>query len=78
MSITRVISIMLQVPKLVSTTSLLRFSSTFIAEYEKRLAIFQGNLKEIKTLQESDKGTATYGVNEFADMSSKVPQRHTV
>jgi cathepsin F len=41
------------------------------AGYEQHLAIFKDNLKEIKKMQESDKGTATYGVNEFADMSKE-------
>lgn len=42
-----------------------------IVEYEKRLAIFQDNLKEIAILEKNEEGTATYAVNDFADISSK-------
>lgn len=42
-----------------------------VLEYEKRLAVFTENLDKIAAIQEKEQGTATYGVTEFADISSK-------
>ncbi|KAK4337424.1 hypothetical protein RND71_043535 [Anisodus tanguticus] len=36
-----------------------------------RLAVFKNNLRRISLLQELDKGTAVYGINEFADLSEQ-------
>lgn len=39
------------------------------AEAEKRLHIFQQNLKTAQTLQALDQGTAEYGVTKFSDLT---------
>lgn len=39
------------------------------AEAEKRLGIFQQNLKTAQTLQALDQGTAEYGVTKFSDLT---------
>lgn len=39
------------------------------AEAEKRLSIFQQNLKTAQTLQALDQGTAEYGVTKFSDLT---------
>eukprot|EP00118_Oscarella_pearsei_P019458 m.206971 g.206971 ORF g.206971 m.206971 type:complete len:438 (+) comp39687_c0_seq1:76-1389(+) len=50
------------------------FSKTYVndvKQYELRLLTFKDNLKRIADLQEHEQGTATYGVNEFADLSAE-------
>nr|XP_018909850.1 PREDICTED: LOW QUALITY PROTEIN: putative cysteine proteinase CG12163 [Bemisia tabaci] len=39
------------------------------AEKEKRLKIFSENLKDFDRLNDAERGTARYGVNQFADMT---------
>nr|XP_018901070.1 PREDICTED: uncharacterized protein LOC109033080 isoform X2 [Bemisia tabaci] len=39
-------------------------------EFSRRLHIFRANLKKISYLQETEQGTATYGITEFADLSA--------
>ena len=43
--------------------------SFFFSEEQKRFSIFRKNMKKAYKLQHKEKGTAKYGVNEFADMS---------
>lgn len=38
-------------------------------EKERRYRIFRGNLKKIQMLNQGERGTAEYGINEFADLS---------
>ena len=45
-----------------------------VAEEEaSRFLTFCTNMKRIKTIQESEQGSATYGVNKFADISGTTP-----
>ena len=49
-----------------------------VAEEEAyRFLTFCTNLKRIKTMQESEQGSATYGVNKFADISGISPSLPT-
>ncbi|PSN29667.1 hypothetical protein C0J52_23971 [Blattella germanica] len=40
------------------------------AEFKKRFHIFRANLKKIDLLQRTEQGTATYGITQFADLST--------
>ncbi|KAL1452515.1 hypothetical protein WDU94_006740 [Cyamophila willieti] len=40
-------------------------------EVSKRFAIFVENLKTIEKLNKSEHGTATYGINHFADLTKE-------
>ena len=40
-------------------------------EYKKRFAIFRDNMKKVKILQQNERGTATYGVTKFSDLTRK-------
>lgn len=40
-------------------------------EFDKRFRIFRANLKKIDALNKYEQGTATYGVTQFADLTSK-------
>lgn len=40
-------------------------------EMQARFAIFQENMKKVKKLQQQEKGSATYGATEFADLSEE-------
>lgn len=41
----------------------------FLAEYVKRLAIFQDNLVRARKMQDMEQGSAKYGVTVFSDLS---------
>lgn len=56
----------------INIAAIVLVSCSLVVEYEKRLVVFRNNLKEIAVLQETEEGTATYGVNEFSDISSKM------
>ncbi|KAI5623683.1 cathepsin F isoform X1 [Silurus asotus] len=50
---------------------MVKFNRTYSSqeEAEKRLRIFQQNLKTAQTLQDLDQGTAEYGVTKFSDLT---------
>ena len=41
------------------------------SEYTKRFEIFQENLKVISSMNKAGKGSAVFGVNQFADLSAE-------
>lgn len=47
-------------------------------EFSRRLHIFRANLKKISYLQETEQGTATYGITEFADLSGKLKNAQSI
>jgi hypothetical protein len=43
-----------------------------ITEEEKRYNIFCDNMKLVKKIQDTEKGSAVYGATKFADLTGKV------
>jgi hypothetical protein len=41
------------------------------AEHRRRFRIFRANLRKIQALQDTEQGTARYGITQFADLTSK-------
>lgn len=48
------------------------YAISFLAEYMKRLAIFQHNLVRARKMQDMDQGSAKYGVTVFSDLTGKL------
>lgn len=42
------------------------------AEFRNRFSIFRQNMQRIKQLQRTERGTATYGITKFSDLSGTV------
>lgn len=51
-----------------------RFSQTCLPfkEDERRFNIFKENMQKAKRLQDSDQGTAEYGVTQFSDLTGSL------
>ena len=41
------------------------------AEFQKRFSIFRRNLHRIKQFQREERGSATYGITQYADMTGE-------
>ncbi|XP_071454235.1 uncharacterized protein [Hetaerina americana] len=45
-------------------------------EHQHRFRIFRANMKKVQVLQETEQGTATYGMTQFSDLSAKEFKKH--